>query len=151
MYFVHTKNKVSELTHHNHVLGYFQSRNSCTKKYLIKAEAKVIIICCCYIILGLAGSLSYALSSAYLRGLKRELLDYFECERVRDVLNSDQLCDRSGYERFLNVVPKILGYSLLALYPVITLIYFFRKKKKTESMPKPTSRGISSKSFTLTL
>ena len=96
--------------------------------------------------------MSYAISSATLRGLKKELFDYFECERVRDIVGSDQLkCDRSGYESYLIPTTKILGYSFLALYPVITLIYFFSKKKVKDMKHtiSNASRSISSRSFTL--
>ena len=102
-------------------------------KDLKKAEAKVIIICCCYVVLGLAASFSFSFSSSSLPGLKRELMDHFECERVGDGENPDQLCDKSGFERFINPAPKILAYTLLALYPLITLIYFLHKKKKANT------------------
>ena len=113
----------------------------------------MVIICCCYIVIGLAAPFAYAVSSANLRGLKRELFDYFECERVPDIVGSDQLqCDRSGYESFLNPTTKILGYNLVALFPVVNLIYFFSKKKVTHMKRKisSASRSLSSRSFTLT-
>ena len=47
-----------------------------------EAEIKVIVICCCYVVLGLGAALAYAISSTSLRGLKVELLDYFECEHT---------------------------------------------------------------------
>ena len=47
-----------------------------------EAEVKVIVICCCYVVLGLGAALAYAISSISLRGLRVELLEYFECERT---------------------------------------------------------------------
>ena len=85
----------------------------------------MLIICCCYVILGLGATLAYAVSSASLGGLQSALLDYFECERC-GVNSAEQPCDRSGFERFTNPIMITIGYSLLALYPVITLIYVVR-------------------------
>ena len=88
---------------------------------LQSAEVKMLIICCCYIILGLAASLAFVISSVYLRALQKELLDYFNCECFG--VDSSQVCDRSKHEKFVNPVLLTMGYSLFALYPVITLLY----------------------------
>ena len=129
-------------------------RNTCSKnsnnKDLKKAETKVLIICILYSLLGLGASFSYAISSSYVNVLKNELMDYFECESVRGGLNTDQSCDRSEFERHVNATSKILGYSLLALYPVITLIYFLRKKRQRHPRRTLTSSHFSSRSLTLT-
>ena len=109
----------------------------------------MIIICCFYAVLGLGASFSYVISSSYLNVLKSELTDYFECESGG--LNDDQSCDRSEFERHVNATSKILGYSLLALYPVITLIYFLRKKRKTRAKRILSRKGMSSKSLTSTM
>ena len=107
-------------------------RNRCIRKSsnkdLIKVEIKVVIICCCYVILGFGATLAYAISSSLLGDLRRELFDYFECEQCG--VNSGQTCDRSGFERLTNPPLVTIGYSLLALYPVITLIYVLRIKRK---------------------
>ena len=109
-------------------------RNTCAKasnKYLIKAEAKVVAICGCYVIIGLGSSFSYALSSASLPDITSELMEYFTCEQTHYVGEPGvQQCDRSELEQFVNPAPTILGFSLLALYPTMTLIYFLRKKRK---------------------
>ena len=138
----------------------FNCRNTCTKnkksnKDLKKAEIKVMVICCCYVVLGLGASIAYAIASASVRRLKPELLDYFECESTYDssAISNQPLCDKSGYERYVSPASKIIGYSLLALYPVITLRYFLRKKKKLhDAKHKFTSNscGTSSKSLNLT-
>ena len=119
------------------ILLIYPCRNTClniSHKDFKKAEVKVIIICCCYVILGLVASIAYAVSSVNVRGLKVELMNYFECERVHSGVDTNQSCDRNEFERFTNVTSKVLGYSALALYPVITLIYFFRKKEKPQSL-----------------
>ena len=84
-------------------------------------EVKMMVICCCYIILGLSANLAFVLSSISLRGLQKELLEYFGCECFG--IDSSQVCDRNKLERFVNPVLLTIGYSLLALYPVITLLY----------------------------
>ena len=114
-----------------------------------EAEVKVIIICCCYVVLGLGAALAYAISSVSLRGFKVELLDYFECERTASLNSASQSCDRGEFEDFLNAPSKILGYCLIALYPVITLVYFARNKKRPQRKRTLTS-NISSRSLTLT-
>lgn len=88
---------------------------------LQSAEVKMLIICCCYIILGLTASLAFVISSVYLRGLQKELLDYFDCECFG--MDSNEVCDRSKHEKYVNPVLVTMGYSLFALYPVITLLY----------------------------
>lgn len=104
-------------------------RNRYVKKnkshLLPTAEIKMLIICCCYVILGLGASLAYAISSVQLIGLNQELFNYFECECLGS--NTNQMpCDRRGYERFINPVLITVGYSLIALYPIITLIYIIK-------------------------
>ena len=114
---------------------YFLSlhRNRCISKSSIKdlkkAEAKVVIICCWYVILGLGTMLGYSLSSAILDDLQRELLDYFECERC-GVISGQTQCDRSGFEQYTNPPMVTIAYSLLHAYPLITLIYVLRIKRK---------------------
>ena len=115
-----------------------------------EAEVKVIVICCCYVVLGLGAALAYAISSISLRGLRVELLEYFECERTASLEPESQTCDRGEFEGFLNPSSKTLGYCLIALYPVITLIYFARKKKQPQRKRTLTHSSISSKSLTLT-
>ena len=68
------------------------------------------------------------MSSVSLSELHHELLDYFECERYG--VNASRMCDRSGFERLTNPPMITIAYSLLALYPVITLIYVLRIKRK---------------------
>jgi hypothetical protein len=107
-------------------------RNRCISKSSIKdlkkAEAKVLIICCWYVILGLGTALGYSLSSAILDDLQHDLLDYFECERCGVI--SGQTCDRSGFEQYTNPPMVTIAYSLFHAYPLITLIYVLRVKRK---------------------
>ena len=93
-----------------------------------RAEIKVLVICICYVILGLAASLAYSISSAFLGDHQRELMDYFECERCG--VNSGRMCDRSGFERLTNPPLITIGYSIFVLYPVITLVYLVRLKRE---------------------
>lgn len=88
----------------------------------------MLIICCYYVILGLGASLAFTISSAYLTSLQSELEEYFECEEC-GIIDSSQICDRGQYERFINPVLITIGYSLFALYPVVTLIYIVRFSK----------------------
>lgn len=91
---------------------------------LQSAEVKMLIICCYYVILGLGASLAFTISSAFLTGLQNELQDYFECQECG--IDSGQTCNRDQYERFINPALITIGYSLFALYPVVTLIYIVR-------------------------
>ena len=91
---------------------------------LQSAEVKMLIICCYYVILGLGASLAFSISSTYLTSLQNELQDYFECEECG--IDSGQTCDRGQYERFINPALITIGYSLFALYPVVTLLYIVR-------------------------
>ena len=130
-------------THH---ILFFRMRcmNNTSSRNLKKAEIKVFIICFCYVILGLAASLAYSISSAFLDDLQRELFDYFECERCG--VTSGQLCDRTGFERLTNPPLITIGYSIFVLYPVITLIYVIRINRKpncraNRALPPVTSNS----------
>ena len=116
------------------------SRNRCLKDNssanFRQAQVKVIIICCCYVVIGLGACLAFALSSTILRDLQRELIDYFECERCS--VNSGRMCERIGFERLTNPPLVTVGYSLLALYPVITLVYVIRIKRSRKVHTKQT-------------
>jgi hypothetical protein len=107
-------------------------RNRCISKSSIKdlkkAEAKVLIMCCWYVILGLGTTLGYSLSSAILDDLRCELLVYFECERCGVI--AGQTCDRSDFEQYTNPPMVTVAYSLFHAYPLITLIYVLRIKRK---------------------
>ena len=96
-----------------------------------KAEIKVFVICLCYVILGLAASLAYSISSAFLDDHQRELMNYFECERCG--VDSGRMCDRSGFERLTNPPLITIGYSIFVLYPVITLVYLVRLKRASQT------------------
>lgn len=101
-------------------------RNTRTRKDFKIAEVKVVIFCCCYVIYGFGASLAYSLSSAFSSRLETELIDYFECEKEYKI---DRECSRSGFETFINPTLQILPWSMIALYPVTTLVYFMCNKK----------------------
>lgn len=107
---------------------HFLIRNRCisrtSSRELKQAEVKVLVICCWYVILGLATLLGYTLSSVVLDDLQHQLRDYFECERCG--VNSGATCERDGFERFTNPSLITIAYSLLNLYPLITLVYVVR-------------------------
>ena len=113
-----------------------------------KAEIKVYIICLCYVVLGLAASLAYSISSAFLDDLQRELMNYFECERCG--VNSGRMCDRSGFESLTNPPLVTIGYSIFVLYPLITLVYIVRLRREPQST-KNGERELTSKSTSTTL
>ena len=114
-----------------------------------KAEIKVyiIIICLCYVVLGLVASLAYSISSAFLDDLQGELMSYFECERCG--MNSGRMCDRSGFESLTNPPLITIGYSVFVLYPVIMLVYLVRLRR--ESRTKNGQRELTSKSTSTVL
>ena len=96
-------------------------------------------------ILGLAASLAYSISSAFLGDHQCELMDYFECERCG--VNSGWMCDRSGFERLTNPPLITIGYSIFVLYPVITLVYLVRLKRESQTKHKrPELNGMKSAS-----
>ena len=107
-----------------------------------KAEIKVLVICICYVILGLGASLAYSISSAFLADLQRELMDYFECEHCG--VNSGQMCHRSEFERLTNPPLITIGYSVFVLYPLVTLVYFIRPKRKSKQTSDLTRPDIAS-------
>ena len=112
-----------------------------------KAEIKVFIICLCYVILGLAASLAYSISSAFLDDHQRELMSYFECERCG--VNPGRMCNRTGFERLTNPPLITIGYSIFVLYPVITLVYIVRLKKGSKT--KHAQPEVATKSTSLNL
>ena len=114
-----------------------------------KAEIKVYIICLCYVVLGLAASLAYSISSAFLDDLQRELMSYFECERCG--VNSGRMCDRSGFESLTNPPLVTIGYSIFVLYPLITLVYIVRWRREPQTKNGSGERELTSKSTSTSL
>ena len=102
--------------------------NKSSSKEMKKAEAKVLVICCWYVILGIGTALEYSLSSAVLDDLQHKLMDYFECECCGVI--SGQTCNRIGFERYTNPPMVTIAYSLFHAYPLITLLYVFRIKRR---------------------
>ena len=109
-----------------------------------RAEIKMFVVCLCYVILGLAASLAYSISSAFLGDHQRELMNYFECERCG--VNSGQMCDRSGFERLTNPPLITIGYSIFVLYPVITLVYLVQLKRDSQTKHAQPELAIKSTS-----
>ena len=110
-----------------------------------KAEIKVFVICVCYVILGLAASLAYSISSAFLGDHQRELMNYFECECCG--MNSGRMCDRSRFERLTNPPLITVGYSIFVLYPVITVVYLVQLKRDSQTkhaQPELATKSTSS-------
>ena len=101
-------------------------------------------------ILGLGASLAYSISSAYLDDLQRELSDYFDCERCG--VEAGTQCNRSGFEMLTNPALITMGYSIFVLYPVITLVYLFRARKRPlrqGAVNEPTLPDVASKGTTI--
>ena len=110
----------------------FRNRFAKTKynKDFIIAEVKVIVFCTGYSAVGLGATIIYGISSFPVRQIDHELTQYFECERVPHNASSGfNPCDRTGFERLTNPTVQIIAWSLIALYPVTTLIYFLRKRR----------------------
>ena len=113
-----------------------------------RAEIKVFVVCLCYVILGLAASLAYSISSAFLGDHQRELMNYFECEHCG--VNSGRMCERSGFERLTNPPLITIGYSSFVLYPVITLVYLVQLKRDSQTkhaQPKLATKSTSSNNY----
>ena len=82
------------------------------------------------------------MSSAVLGDLQHELREYFACERCGVI--SGLVCDRSGFERFTNPTLITVAYSLLALYPVITLVYVLRIQRTPLSKQSQIQQDVTS-------
>ena len=82
------------------------------------------------------------MSSAVLGDLQHELKEYFACERCG--VNSDVVCDRSGFERFTNPTLITVAYALFALYPVITLVYVLRIQRTHRSKKSQVQQDVTS-------
>ena len=97
----------------------------------------MIIFCTGYSAIGLGATIIYGISSSPLRQIDHELSQYFECERVphNNTILTGANCDRSGFERLTNPTIQVIAWSLIALYPVITLIYFIYKKRSRKTRP----------------
>lgn len=97
----------------------------------------MIIFCTGYSAIGLGATIIYGISSSPLRQIDHELSQYFECERVphNNTILTSANCDRSGFERLTNPTIQVIAWSLIALYPVITLIYFIYKKRSRKTRP----------------
>ena len=106
----------------------------------------MLIFCTGYVIISVGATISYALIASPLRQLDVELQQYFECERVpHSGGNSSTFgqCDRSGFERLTFPAGNIIGWGLVSLYPVATLIYLYKRKSPDSNEAVITVRNSS--------
>ena len=122
-------------------------RRRCTKKAskdFKSAEAKVALYCAACILIGIGATVSYGIISP-LRQVDCELMQYFECEHIPLNYRSSTKCDRSGFERLTHPAGHIILFSVVAFYPMITLIFFYKKRnpdtKQVAMYKNSTSSG----------
>ena len=86
------------------------------------------LYCVACILIGLGATISYGIISSPLRQIDVELMQYFECERIPLNYRPDIKCDRNGFERLTHPAGHIIGFGLVALYPMTTLVFFYKKR-----------------------
>lgn len=123
-------------------------RKRCTKKAskdFKSAEVKVALYCAACILIGIGATVSYGIISSPLSQVDCELMQYFECERIPLNYRSGTKCDRSGFERLTHPAGHIILFSLVAFYPMITLVFFYKKRnpdtKQVATYKNSTSSG----------
>ena len=87
-----------------------------------KAERKVVIIFLYYILVGTIVLVAFGLNSNDHHVYRQKLLTYFACEST-----TPGNCDnaKSGALRYLNPEINDIAYILLALFPLVNLVYAF--------------------------
>ena len=81
------------------------------------------IYCAVCILIGIGATVSYGIISSPLRQIDVELMQYFECECTP--LNYTYC---TGFERLAHPAGHIIGFGLVALYPMTTLVFFYKKR-----------------------
>ena len=103
------------------------------------------LYCAACILIGIGATVSYGIISSPLRQVDCELMQYFECERIPLNYRSGTKCDRNGFERLTHPAGHIILFSLVAFYPMITLIFFYKKRNPdTKQVAKYKSSTSSS-------
>ena len=61
---------------------------------------------------------AFTVSSNKLSKFTTEICGYFQCERA-----GNGHCNRDGFEQYTNATVVTIAYSLIELYPVVTLVF----------------------------
>ena len=113
-------------THTQSRVCFTKSKESESGRAQVTVEVKVLVIAFSYIIIGLVATTSFAISSARIESLKEELFVYFQCELCGTNSQLGESCSESGYEQLTNGALVTMAYSLLGMYPLVTLVYVVR-------------------------
>ena len=89
------------------------------------AEIKLLIIFCYFFLITALSQTAFTVSLSNQPSLKAELAEYFFCEAAG---MSGPTCERS-FERISGEIPIMIGFILLGLYPIVTLIYVVNVKR----------------------
>ena len=123
-------------------------RRRCTRKAnndFKAAEVKVALCTAACILIGFGATISYGIISSPLHQIDIELTQYFECERIPLNYRSATECDRSQFERLTHPARHIIGYSLVTLYPMVTWVFFY-KKRNSDTKEVPTNKNCTTPS-----
>lgn len=109
------------------------------------AEVKLIIIFSYFFIFLALSQTAFTIALRNTASFQAGLTEYFFCEATGI---PGHTCDRS-FERVSGEIPIVLGFILLGLYPVVTLIYVVNVKelkeaccrRRKESLPTSSNRG----------
>ena len=139
---------VAWMFHPNLSLNFRKRCTTKANKDFKAAEVKVALYCAACILIGIGVTVSYGVISSPLRQIDIQLMQYFECERIPLNYRSGTECDRSGFERLTHPTGHIVLFSLVALYPMTTLVFFYKKRNSdTKQVPtnkhSPSSNGES--------
>ena len=93
------------------------------------AEVKLFIIFCYFFVFLALTQTAFTVTLRNQAKFVAELTEYFFCEAAGIQGN---ICERS-FERLASDVPVAIGYALLGLYPIVSLIYVVNVEEIKES------------------
>ena len=90
-------------------------------KVATSAERRLLIVVVYYVLLAAIALTAFTLNARYLPQEAAAILSYFSCEQGG--YNPKAPCSRSGFEGLANPGLSTLAYILVALFPIVNLVY----------------------------
>ncbi len=86
------------------------------------AQAKILMVLIYHVVLGASTLTAFTVASRNFPLFLDELLKYFICESA----GTGEACDRSGFNKYNNTVASTISFVVLALAPVVNLVYVMK-------------------------
>ena len=90
-------------------------------------EKRILIIFLYYVFMNVLTLTTFTIFSRNTQAFAREVLLYFVCEQ--NGINPSHPCDRSKFESLKDIVPGLLSFVLLGIFPFVNLVFTMSTKE----------------------